>query len=321
MVETDSKKNERKVLITGATGLFGRAIENRLKAAGHKTIGAGRNLLPGVQTEYLDVTSRESCDKLLLKYKGFDTVVHCAAMVHTKPGLIQDEQYYLVNSEGTKNILNAAINNNIKRFILISTVSVYGEFDIPMRVKETHPLKPLGPYGVSKKMAEDICLSRKNEIEIYILRLTTMYAKDWLLNLRKKIIPPIVGKYIYLMMEAKTPRYSLCSLSNGVEASLWAVEQRMPCGIYNVADYYDYSLVDILRTIERYEGRKTIINLPYLLPAVLLKLTAKFAPRDKWRLNARSRYWKFLRHNIYSTEKLRSTGFVAPPGLLVMGKE
>lgn len=292
-----------------------------MEKAGHEIIGAARKSSPNAYAEYLDIASKKSCEELLSKHPGLDAIVHCAAIAHTKPGILSQRQYCLINSEGTKNVIDAAVAYGVKRFVFISSISVYGEFDLPTPVLETCPTKPLGYYGISKKIAEDFCLERKNEIDLYIFRMTTMYGKDWLFNIRKKVVPPIIGKHFYLIMDAMSPRYSLCSDKNGAEAVLWAVENRIPSTIYNVADRYDYCLQDILIAVERIEGKRTHIYIPYIIPSAMLRLLAKIAPIARWRVNAYSRYWKFFRNNLYSTAKLRKTGFYAPPVLLNMAKK
>ena len=71
-------------------------------------------------------------------------------------------------------------------------------------------------------------------------------------------------------MNANSRRYSLCSDKNGAEAVLWAIENRMPPDIYNIADYYDYNLYDILKAVKRIEGRKFHLQIPNLIPIILL---------------------------------------------------
>lgn len=305
-----------KVLVTGSTGFFGKAIVSRLKQAGHEVIGAARNF--NTNLEYLDISSKISCEVLLSKHHGLDAIVHCAAIAHAKEGMFSREQYFLTNAEGTKNLIDAAVVHGVKRFVQISTVSVYGEFDLPSPVFETCPTNPLGDYGVSKKMAEDYCLQRKNEISLHILRMSTMYGNEWLFNIRKKVTPPVIGKYFYLTLNGASRRYSLCFNKNGAEAVLWAIEDRLNTDIYNIADFCHYSLHDILKVVERIEGKKIHLSIPKRASEIILKTPALLSPTAKSRLQAYSRYWSFFEYNIYSTDKLKSTGFDSYPYLLDM---
>jgi UDP-glucose 4-epimerase len=62
------------------------------------------------------------------------------------------------NTVNTTNLIQAAINAKVKKFIFSSTAAVYGEpTEIPMDgVDETFPAKPINPYGMSKLMSETI---------------------------------------------------------------------------------------------------------------------------------------------------------------------
>ncbi len=308
-----------KVLVTGSTGFFGKAIAARLKQAGHEVIGAARNSSSSV--EYLDVSSPKSCEILLSRHVGVDAIVHCAAIAHAKEGRFSREQYLLTNAEGTRSLIEAAVAHGIKRFIQISTVSVYGEFDLPTPVFETCPANPLGDYGVSKKMAEDYCLQRKYEISLCIFRMTTMYGNDWLFNIRKKVTPPVIGKYFYLTLNGTSRRYSLCSDKNGAEAVLWAIEGKLKAETYNIADDIQYSLHDILKAVEKLEGRKLHLSIPRRASALLLKSPVWFSPTAQSRLKAYRRYWSFFEYNVFSTDKLKSTGFCSHPDLLDIASE
>jgi nucleoside-diphosphate-sugar epimerase len=308
-----------KVLVTGSTGFFGKAIVLGLQQAGHQVVGAARKSNATVQ--YLDISSKESCEQILSKNPGFDAIVHCAAIAHANAGQFSSQQYYLTNAEGAKNLIDAAVSHGVKRFIHISSASVYGEFDLPTLVSENSPTNPMGDYGVTKKMAEDFCLQRKDEIHLCIFRMATMYGKDWLFNIRRKVTPPGIGKYSYLTFNGESPRYSLCSNKNGADAVLWAIEGKMDAGIYNVADAYDYSLYDILGAVRKIEGKKLHIDIPKGLSSFILKLFVRLSPTAQSRLNAYSRYWKFFEPNLYSTDKLKSKQFNAHPDLLDMASE
>lgn len=308
------------ILVTGSTGFFGKAILTRLKNTGHHVIGAASLSSPEPNTDFLDVSSLESCSRLFLKYNDIDAVVHCAAIAHASPVMFADDHYHKTNALGTKNIIDTAIDFGVKKFIMISSVSVYGEFDLPDIVTEEMARNPFGPYGNSKKNAEDFCLQRKNEIDLYIFRMTTMYGCGWLNNIRRKIVPPVIGKFIYLKMDAKSHRYSFCSNRNGAEAILWAIENKIKPDIYNVADHYVYCLNNVLNVVKKTEGNKIVLIIPRILPVIIIKIIIRFIKNPEIKAHMKSRHWKFFKNNIYSTEKLKSAGFYAHPYLLDLEK-
>jgi hypothetical protein len=97
----------------------------------------------------------------------------------------------------------------------------------------------------------------------------------------------------------------------------WAVEHRVPPGVYNVADAHTYSQREILSAVEAVEGRGLRLAVPkVLVRGGLALMGALSGPRI--RRNARSRYWKFCEHNVYSAAKLASFGLTLPPDLLTM---
>lgn len=98
--------------------------------------------------------------------KGIDFVVHAAAALP----LWKLEDIFLINVDGTKNVLEVSLRNKVKRVIYISSTAVYG-------VTERHPIYEndrrtgVGPYGQSKIDAEDLCFQYiKKSLNVTIIR-------------------------------------------------------------------------------------------------------------------------------------------------------
>lgn len=309
-----------KVLVTGATGFFGPEIVARLRAAGHQVTGASRTAPDGPGSTQLDVTSPSDCRRALAA-TGPDVVVHAAALAHVRPDELAEDLARLTNAGGAKHMVDAAAAAGVRRFVFISSVMVYGDFDLPRVVTETDPSIAHGVYGESKIKAEEACLAHAGELEIVILRMATMYSGEWLTNIRKRVRPLTAGRPLYFTLDPQGRRYSLCSRRNGAEAVLWAVDGRVPPGTYNVADDYQYSQSEIRQAVERVDGPGRTVHVPLFLPRLAALAVRLAVPVRRWRFNARSRYWKFCESNVYSPARLRAFGVPLPADLLAPDRQ
>lgn len=305
-----------KVLVTGATGFFGRAIVHRLVAQGHNVIGAARRPDGRTAALALDVSDINACHSILTTHQ-FDVVVHAAALAHVRSGSLDTKMCHAVNALGAGNVAKAAADAGVMRYIFISSVMVYGDFDLAPIVTEATPLRATGPYGLAKIEGEEATLSAAARgMEISILRMASMYAPNWFFNVRKRIAPPVIGCWIHFALDTLTPRYSLCSRHLGVETIMRIADGRLPSAIYNVADSHIYSQDEILAAITKVEGRRPVLTIPLTIPRMALRIIETTLPNGHHRNLFRGQYWKFCEHNVYSSAKLVSAGIRAPADLL-----
>ena len=106
-----------------------------------------------------------------------DAVVHLAAIVSVPFSVLNPKLTYDVNVNGTRMLLDQCVASQVKRFILVSSCSVYGE---PRYVPtdELHPTSALSPYAESKLEAERVCLKNSDEgrLETVVFRLFNVYG-------------------------------------------------------------------------------------------------------------------------------------------------
>ncbi|HEK21599.1 NAD-dependent epimerase/dehydratase family protein [Mucilaginibacter sp.] len=147
-----------KVLVTGSAGKLGRAVMDRLKIAGLNTIGA--DLLPAATTDFiLDIKNKAEVNAAC---RGVDAIIHTAA-VHGKHYDLQypREEFIDTNIHGTLNLLNAAVQHGVKKFLYISTTSIYGnamvDTDKAVWVNEELREQPRDIYDITKQAAEQLC--------------------------------------------------------------------------------------------------------------------------------------------------------------------
>jgi len=149
-------------LVTGGAGFIGSHLVDRLLSLGHKVVVIDnlatvldRELPVGARLIQADIRDAKQVAEAT---KGTELIFHIAANANGTISINNPRLDFESNAVGTFNILEAALANGIKRFVYVSSASVYGR---PQRfpIDEEHPTKPFVPYGASKLMGELCCLS------------------------------------------------------------------------------------------------------------------------------------------------------------------
>lgn len=170
-----------RVLITGGAGFLGSALARRLVADGHQvrvlddlSAGDPERLPPEVLFTRGDVRDRP---KLWTLLQGIQCVFHLAARVSVAESVAYPREYNDVNVGGTVALMEAMRDVRVRRVVLASSGTVYG--DQPKQpVDENMRPNPVAPYAVSKIAAEYYVstLGALYDIETVILRIFNAYG-------------------------------------------------------------------------------------------------------------------------------------------------
>ncbi len=152
-----------KVLVTGGGGFIGSHLVEALVENGDRvtvldnfSTGKKENiahLLSRVELVEGDIRDEEILRRVL---SGREAVLHQAALPSVPRSFSDPLGTTAVNAGGTIQLLEAARQAGIKRFVFASSSSVYGESEEDFKV-ETLPSRPLSPYAVSKLFGEQVC--------------------------------------------------------------------------------------------------------------------------------------------------------------------
>ena len=148
-----------KVLVTGGAGFIGSHVTDVFLDAGHEVwalddLSSGRreNLRPEVRLVVADIRSPEAAR--LVESGSFDVMCHLAAQMDVRRSVTDPRFDADVNVGGFLNLLEAARNSGVRKVVFSSTGgAIYGEQDV-YPAPETHPTRPVSPYGVSKASGE-----------------------------------------------------------------------------------------------------------------------------------------------------------------------
>jgi nucleoside-diphosphate-sugar epimerase len=142
-----------RVFITGASGFIGRALHERYRADGHEAAGCDLAPDPARGVVAGDVGEAGAWQD---HAAGCELVIHTAATVSLRRE--RPEEIWRANVRGTANALAAAERGGARRFVHISSVTVFG-FDFPDGVDERHPVRNTYlPYPDTKIASEQLVL-------------------------------------------------------------------------------------------------------------------------------------------------------------------
>ncbi len=150
-------------LVTGGAGFIGSHLVEYLEKRGEKvrvldnfSTGKMENIEDFAERIDLikgDVRDRKTCEEAV---KGIDFVLHQAAVCSVPKSIEDPVATNETNIDGTLNLLIAAKEARVKKFICASSSSVYGESEVLPKV-ETMNTAPSSPYGVTKHVQENYC--------------------------------------------------------------------------------------------------------------------------------------------------------------------
>jgi UDP-glucuronate 4-epimerase len=181
-------------LVTGGAGFIGSHLVQALLQRGDEVICLDnfdpyypraekeRNLREVGESPRLTLVEGDVCDPAavdrLLSECRPETVLHLAAKAGVRPSLADPAGYMHVNACGTLNLLQSAVQHDVKRFVFTSSSSVYGGLTMVPFSEDQETMRPLSPYAASKLAAEMVCHAFHHlyKLPIVILRLFTVYG-------------------------------------------------------------------------------------------------------------------------------------------------
>ncbi len=160
----DKKKS---FLITGGSGFLGINLVRYLLERGHKVSSIDFAEFDYPERDQItiflnDIRDREAVDRAM---EGIDIVIHTAAALP----LYKKEDIFSTDIDGTRNIVESALAHGVERMIHISSTAVYG-------IPDHHPLFEtderfgVGPYGIAKVEAENVCFEFRDKLCVPVIR-------------------------------------------------------------------------------------------------------------------------------------------------------
>ncbi|MBD5401524.1 NAD(P)-dependent oxidoreductase [bacterium] len=215
------------VLVTGATGLIGSQIVllllylNRVKNYSIKVIAMGRSL-ERLQKKFSQVLDRNNFELLeadvqnTINYDGkVDYIIHGASVTASKSFIETPVDTILTAIDGTKNMLNFAKDKQVKGFVYLSSMEVFGTVDGEPKLSESDYgyidiLSARSSYPESKRMCECLCASyaKQFDLPVKIARLAQTVGPGFKYDDNRMVVQfaksVIENKDIVLLTEGKS---------------------------------------------------------------------------------------------------------------------
>ncbi|MFC1937088.1 NAD-dependent epimerase/dehydratase family protein [Chloroflexota bacterium] len=258
-----------RILVTGGFGYLGSHVSSYLFTRGHEVRIFSRTSHPELsewskQFELItgdisDYSSVENC------CRGIDVVIHIAALneVDCKT---KDKESLLVNGLGTRNLLDDAHKNNVKKFIYFSTFHVYGIPKTGVITEETLP-DPINNYSITHYLAERYCrqFEVERKVKSYILRISNGYGaplfksiRRWTLVLNDLCSTAFVQEKIILKSRGIQERdfIGIRDILQGVEIFVDKDIEDQGNNVYNLGGGWNVSIISLANAVaEVYEER------------------------------------------------------------------
>lgn len=227
------------ILVTGATGLIGKAIISALLSWNMRALNPIKILAlvrngEKAKSFFLDDNNlqfiiSDVCD-LNIEYLGIDYIIHGASQTASNAFVQEPVETIMTTLKGTQNLLELAKLNSVKGFVYLSSMEVYGSPSTDEKITETHEtnlntMNVRACYPESKRMSENLCKSYASEYDVpaKVIRLTQTFGPGVQYNDGRVFAEfarcAIEGKNIILNTKGETKR-SYLYIADAVKAIL-----------------------------------------------------------------------------------------------------
>ena len=196
----------QRIFITGVAGFLGSHLADAFLADGHTVVGCDNmiggyldNVPEGVEFHQTDCNDFAKMKEYM---QGVDIVYHCAATAYEGLSVFSPHmvtQHIVTASTG---VISAAIANNVRRFVMCSSMARYGTNAVPF-TEDMEP-KPQDPYGIGKYMSE-----------LILQNLAEVHGMEWVIAVPHNIFGPrqkyddpyrnVASIFINLMLQGRQP--------------------------------------------------------------------------------------------------------------------
>jgi nucleoside-diphosphate-sugar epimerase len=239
---------------------------------------------------------------------GAQVVIHAAGLAHQHhAGQSQSADFFRVNTRGTEVVARAAAAAGCRRFVLISSVSVYGNGSPPKT--ENDRCFPSSPYARSKLKAERVAaeVAASANMELIILRMATMYGENDPGNVGRLLRAIDRGRFVWIGNGQN--HKSLVHVEDAARACVAAATQVQvpPCQAFNIAAT-PCTMRSIVGTLASALGRRVpSYRLPARMPLMAMAVAGKVPG-----LGSRARRFagtleKWLSDDIFDATSFRET--------------
>jgi len=268
-----------RTLVTGAAGFIGSHLAQALLrkqhvvaivdslddfySPAHKQANLKEVARDGKVSVYLTDIRDFAALETIFDQERPEVVVHAAARAGVRPSIEQPRLYHEVNAEGTLNLLMLARAFDVRKFVFISSSSVYGNSARVPFTEDQLEMKPISPYAATKLAGELFCFtySHLHGLPTICLRLFTVYGP------RQR--PDLAIHKFTALLEAGQPipifgdgnsRRDYTYVDDVIAGIVAALRYETNFEVFNLGNSQPVKLLELVRLLERATGKPAKVN-------------------------------------------------------------